>query len=428
MIRNRCVNDGTPQSGGETRSADLLHDYLDCGELAIERFEPEPGRGSILARTGSDPDRPTLLYVGHTDVVPASSSGWTVDPFGGELIDGVVWGRGAVDMLSMTASMAVALRALSERAEELSVNVGFLGVADEEAGGRFGSRWLVENHPDCVAADWVITESGGFPFQRGGRTKLELFTGEKGAARCSVSVRGRSGHAAYTAPGSNALVRAGAVLQALAEHQAIAHISPTWRTYVDEMFDPEIADRLVDAAEVSRACADAGDFAEHAFASTHMTMAPTILRGEFKGNVVPAHVEIVLDVRTLPGQTAADAVELIEESLGCHKEYSEVRIVSESLPSESQIDDRIHRPLLDAVRATYPDADLVPSLMTAATDARFFRGLGSQAYGFGLYSGAIDPMQYFAMIHGVDERVDVESVGLMVDLWTSLGLNAGGGE
>src|SRR3712207_6090888 len=164
LIRNACVNDGTPESGQETRSADLLRSYLEGSGVDIETYESVPGRGSLVARIeGRRKDAPTLLLMGHTDVVPVNPEGWDRDPFGGELIDGEVWGRGAVDMLNLTASMAVATRRMADSGFAPDGTLIYLAVADEEALGTHGAKYLVERERDAVVTDYVITESGGIP-------------------------------------------------------------------------------------------------------------------------------------------------------------------------------------------------------------------------------------------------------------------------
>src|SRR5687768_12166087 len=164
LIRNRCVNDGTAESGHERRSADVLETYLEGSGLDLETFEPIDGRASLVARIeGSDPAAPTVLLMGHTDVVPANPEGWSRDPYGGELVDGEVWGRGAIDMLNLTASMAVATKRLALQGFRPAGTLVYLAVADEEALGTHGAQHLVEQEADAVRADYVITESGGIP-------------------------------------------------------------------------------------------------------------------------------------------------------------------------------------------------------------------------------------------------------------------------
>ncbi|MGH9262992.1 MAG: M20/M25/M40 family metallo-hydrolase, partial [Acidimicrobiales bacterium] len=168
LIRNACVNDGTRESGNEARSADLLAGYFEGSGVDIERYEPAPGRTSLVARiAGRRADAPTLLLMGHTDVVPANEDGWQRDPFGGELVDGEVWGRGAIDMLNLTASMAVATRRLAVDGFRPDGTLIYLAVADEEALGTWGAEHLSRHEIDAIGADYVITESGGIPVPGG---------------------------------------------------------------------------------------------------------------------------------------------------------------------------------------------------------------------------------------------------------------------
>ncbi len=162
MIRNACVNDGTADSGQEVRNADLLKTVLEGTGATIETYEPTPGRTSLVARIeGSDPNAPSLCLMGHTDVVPVNPDGWSQDPFGGELIDGEVWGRGAVDMLNLTASMAIAFREYAQRGTRPKGDLIYFGVADEESGSAHGMRWMADNEREAIEADYVLTENGG---------------------------------------------------------------------------------------------------------------------------------------------------------------------------------------------------------------------------------------------------------------------------
>ena len=162
MIRNACVNEGTEESGGEVRNAELLAGYLDGVGLDVELFHAAPGRTTLVAKIeGSDPEAPSLCLNGHTDVVPVNPDGWTHDPFGGELIDGEIWGRGAVDMLNLTSSMAVTMRHLAATGFRPKGDLLFMAVADEEAGSKYGARWMADHHADLITTDYCLTESGG---------------------------------------------------------------------------------------------------------------------------------------------------------------------------------------------------------------------------------------------------------------------------
>lgn len=183
LIRNRCVNHATLESGEEIRNADVLRTVLEGAGLEVERIDAAPGRSNVVARIeGSDPSAPTMCWLGHTDVVPVNAERWQEDPFGGELIDGFVWGRGAIDMFNLTASMAVAFRRLATSGFRPRGTLIYAAVADEEAGGRHGAEFLLREHRDAVRCDYLITESGGFPLPS--PAGLRLPTSPTRRARC----------------------------------------------------------------------------------------------------------------------------------------------------------------------------------------------------------------------------------------------------
>ncbi len=334
LIRNSCVNDGTPTSGEETRSANVLRAYLDGSGLDLQAFEHQPGRESLVARIeGTDPGAPSLMLMGHTDVVPVNPEGWKRDPFGGELVDGEVWGRGAVDMLNLTASMAVAVRRLADAGWRPRGTLIYLAVADEEALGTYGAKWLTEHELDAVRADYVLTESGGFRMSLPSTTgpKAAVVVAEKGSYWCRIRVRGTPGHASMPYRTDNALIKAAEVVRRIAEHRPELHMHETWTEFVRRSDLPqELAGVLLDPAKFE-------DF-----------------------------------VATFPDPGLA----------------------------------RMTQGLTN-----------VPFILVGATDARFFRRLGSVAYGAGLFSERISFAQFATMFHGDDERVDVESLRLTTDLW-----------
>lgn len=181
LIRNACVNSGEPESGQEVRTVDALEDYFAGSGLGCERYEAAPGRVSLITRLeGRDPSAPTLLLMGHTDVVPVSPAGWQRDPFGAEIDDGIVWGRGAADMLNITATMAVAMRHLALGGFRPRGTLIYLAAADEEAFGTYGVRHLMERHPEAIKTDYVVTEGGGVPVPTQSGLKYSLAVGEKG--------------------------------------------------------------------------------------------------------------------------------------------------------------------------------------------------------------------------------------------------------
>jgi acetylornithine deacetylase/succinyl-diaminopimelate desuccinylase-like protein len=424
LIRNACVNDGTRGSGGEFRSADLLAGYFDGSGVDVERYEPAPGRTSLVARIeGRRPDAPTLVLMGHTDVVPANADGWRRDPFGGELVDGDVWGRGAIDMLNLTASMAVATRRLAGEGFRPDGTLIYLAVADEEALGAYGADHLTAHEADAVRADYVITESGGIPVAGGdGDLRLPVLVGEKGSCWCTLRVSGTPGHASLPFDTDNALVTASRVVQRLAEHQPRTHIHDTWRRFLDGMALPdEITAPLLDPDRLVGALADLPPgMARQFHACTHTTIAPTVAHGGTKTNVIPDRVDLQLDIRTLPGQTQADVQAILDDALGDLADRVEMVEAHDDHSTESPADTPLWDTLARVTQAFYQGSHLVPMLSVGATDARFFRRLGTTAYGFGLFSQKLTFEDFSRMFHGDDERVDVDSLRLSTELWQAV--------
>jgi len=421
LIRNTCVNDGSPESGHEVRSSDLLKGYLEGVSDSIETYEPLPGRASLVARIeGSDPSAPTLCLMGHTDVVPVTPEGWSRDPFGGELVDGEVWGRGAIDMLNLTSSMAVAFRRLAEEGWRPRGTLIYFAVADEEAAGTHGAEWMADNRYDAIRADYVLSESGGvFSATQAGQT-VTLTTGEKGVAWRRLRIHGTPGHGSMPYGADNALVKAAAVVARLAEYRPETRITDTWRSYAATLdLRADVRADLVDPARALDALTRIEDMrmAKLAHACTHMTFSPNVVHGGVKTNVIPDVVDVDVDIRVLPGDTPADVSRNIQAALGELAGGVEVTTLHESNPTSSEFDSRLRDVLEKVTRQTYPEATLVPRMTTGGTDLRFFREKGAIGYGFGLFSSGFTASDFAARFHGHDERIDVESLRLTTEMW-----------
>jgi acetylornithine deacetylase/succinyl-diaminopimelate desuccinylase-like protein len=423
LIRNQCVNDGDVGSGHEIRSADVLTQVLEGPGIDLERYEPEPGRTSLVARIeGTNPDAPSLLLMGHTDVVPVSPERWKHDPFGGELIDGEVWGRGAVDMLNLTASMAVATRKLADEGFRPEGTLIYLGVADEEALGSHGAKWLVDHVPEVVSAEYVLTESGGMPTITPGGMKLPLIVAEKGSFWCTLKVTGTPGHGSQSYKVDNALVKAAEVVRRVAEHRPETRIHETWMGFLENIGFPEEMTTPLSTPEgfleALEAYPDA--LARLFHACTHTSLNPTIVRGGTKLNVIPDAVEIDLDIRIVPTETEEDVRTMLVEAIGDLEDSVELTVHSAEPPSASPIDTPLYESLQRLVPRWYEGSAVVPMLTVGATDARFFRWMGMTAYGFGLFSQRMTYEDYSVMFHGDDERVDQESLRLSTELWQAV--------
>ena len=422
MIRNGCVNDGTVESGQEVRNSDLLRAYLGQSGLDVEVYEPDgaPGRTSLVARIeGTDPAAPTLCLMGHTDVVPVTREHWTRDPFGGELLNGEVWGRGALDMLNLTASQAVALKALAKKGWRPRGTLVYLACADEEAGGAYGAGHVCKRHWDALRADYLLTENGGIVSSHGTETNVTVHVGEKGVAWRRLHVTGTPGHGSMPYGADNALVKAAHVVSRLADYRPAPYIDELWQGFVSTLgLDPAMKEALRDPASVDDAIAKLPkNVARFAWSATHTTFAPTICRAGVKTNVIPDVVDIEVDIRTIPGDNEEEVRRHIDKALGDLAEEVVVEKLFSKQASASPTGTPLWDVLAKVVDVHYPGAKLVPRMVVGFTDAPYFREHGAVAYGFGLFSRALTAEAMAGRFHGNDERVDVESLALTTQAW-----------
>ena len=425
LIRNGCVNDGTPESGQEVRNADLLQAYLEGAGLDLERFEPTPGRASLVARIeGSDPDAPSLCLMGHTDVVPVNPDGWSRDPFGGELVDGEVWGRGAVDMLNLVASQAVVFRHLADTSFRPRGDLVFFAVADEESGSAHGARWMADHAWDAIAADYVLTENGGLHSGDESAPAIGINVAEKGVSWRRLTVRGTPGHGSMPYRTDNALVKAAAVVQRLAEYRPAARFHELWRAQVDAMgLDDEVRDQLLDEDRVDEYLdglprhPSVDGTASFLHSCTHSTFSPNVADGRGKTNTIADRVTIDLDVRTMPGDHTEEVAAHLREALGDLAGEVEVEPLIDDAASSSRIDTPLWESLERAITKPFPSARLNPQFIVGFTDSRIYREKGSVAYGAGLMSPSVDAGEFGRRFHGHDERIDVESLHLTTQMY-----------
>ncbi|GAC1421154.1 MAG: M20/M25/M40 family metallo-hydrolase [Actinomycetota bacterium] len=424
FIRNACVNDGTITSGGESRNADLLLSEIEGSSASIERYEPFAGRTNVVARLeGSDKNAPSLALMGHMDVVPANADRWSRDPFGGEIHDAMVWGRGAVDMLNLTSSMTVVFNRLARSGFRPRGDLLLIAVADEETGGVAGANWLVDHEPDAVRTDYLITEFGGMraPSAPAHSPAFPVTVAEKGATWVRIWTHGTPGHASIPYRTDNALIKAARIVARLADYKPVARIEQTWRSFLEGMaLPPELIEPLSDPARIDEtiemlAAADTPEttgLARMVHSCTHTTMAPTILHSGVKTNVIPDSASIEVDVRCLPGEGPEETLALLREVLGdlaqdCDYEVTVPGTATQS-PAEGPLWDAVAR----ATAAMVPGARTFPMLLSGATDSRFFRKLGTTCYGVGLYSERISFAEFYGMFHGDNERIDLDSLSL----------------
>ena len=421
LIRDGCVNDGTPDSGGEYRAVETLHDYFG---VAGRVFEPHPGRQSTLYRVpGRVAGAPSLMLMGHTDVVPASRHGWEHDPFEGVIHDGFVWGRGAVDMLNLTAAMAVAFKPyLTGEKEPMPGDLLYLAVADEEAGGKLGAKWLVDHHWDAVGCDYQLTEIAYPPVATPAGPAYPVAVAEKGAYWRILTARGVPGHGSQPYGRENAVVDLGRAIARLAEAPTPVAISDEWRAILEVLgLGPELTGALldpdlVDAAIEAIAATDPA-MSRLVHALTHLTVSPNVVRGGVKSNVIAEEGTAEIDIRTLPGQDETTVDDHLRKVLGSEL-YDRLQMapIMDSPSTRSVNAGPLWEALGDGYEHVAGTRRRFPSIITAGTDARFFRPRGTVAYGAGLFDQRLGTGEFATMFHGHNERVSVDSMALTTDL------------
>ncbi len=404
LIRFDTSNFGEGRSNGETDAAQYVAAELERLGLKPELFDSDPGRTSVIARVpGRDMSKGALVVHGHTDVVPAIAADWSVDPFGGEIKDGMLWGRGAVDMKNMDAMILTSLDAIlsTGRQPERELIIAFF--ADEEAGGVRGSHHLVDNRPDLFAgATEAISEVGGYSIDLDGKRAYLIQTGEKALIWITLRARGTAGHGSQINH-DNAVTRLAGAVARIGSQEWPLHLTNTTRQLLDGVArilgkDPQ---RLT-ADELAIATGTASRFIS---ASLRNTANPTGLTAGYKHNVIPDLAEALLDVRVLPGQEDA-VIERIRELAG---PGVEVLIPHQDIGLETPFDG----PLIDAMIASLmvhdPGAEVLPYLLSAGTDNKALSKLGITGYGFAPLQlpAALD---FPAMFHGVDERVPLDAL------------------
>lgn len=420
LIRNACVNDGTPEAGHEYRSVATIQDFMGTEGVI---YEPITGRQSVLYRVpGTEPGAPTLMMMGHTDVVPVNPDGWSRDPFEAEIADGFVWGRGAIDMLNLTAAMAVVSRPLiTGDAPPLRGDFLYLAVADEEASGTNGADYLTANHWDEVAVDFLLTEIAYPPITLGGGLTYPVSVGEKGPFWTHVRSHGTPGHGSTPYGSDNALTPLVGGLASLMSTPSPVAITDIWRQFVDGLdLDESLAGDLVDPDRIDDAIdrINATDprLATYIHACTHLTVSPNVIDGGVKANMIPDSALAQIDLRGVPGQDRRDVDEFLTKAMGQYSDRLTLEPTADFESTSSVPAGTLWEVISDAIESETGSRSIIPTLMPASTDARFFRTRGTVAYGVGLFDTRISFPDFLSMFHGNDERVSIESVEMTTRL------------
>ncbi|MFG3128254.1 M20/M25/M40 family metallo-hydrolase [Streptomyces tendae] len=405
LIRIDTSNYGDHSGPGERKAAEYVAEKLAEVGLEPKIFESHPGRASTVARIeGEDPTRPALLIHGHTDVVPANADDWTHHPFSGEIADGCVWGRGAVDMKDMDAMTLAVVRDRLRTGRKPPRDIVLAFLADEEAGGTYGARHLVDHHPDLFeGVTEAISEVGGFSFTVNEQRRLYLIqTAEKGIHWMKLTVAGTAGHGSMIHR-DNAITELSEAVARLGRHKFPVRVTKTTRAFLDELGDALGTE--LDPEDMDGTIAKLGGIAKLIGATLSNTANPTQLGAGYKVNVIPGEATAHVDGRFLPGYE--------EEFLADVDRILGPLVRREDVHANKAVETTFDGALVDAMQSALvaedPAAKAIPYMLSGGTDAKSFDELGIRGFGFAPLK--LPPELDFAgMFHGVDERVPVEGL------------------
>ena len=417
-ILARLVQFDTVNPPGDERACqEWLAGYLRDAGMEVELAGASPERPNLVARLRGESDGPVLGYLSHVDTVLADAGDWTHDPWGGEIADGFLWGRGALDMKSQTAAEAVAAATLARAGwrpprGELRV----ISVVDEEVGGAEGAVWLCRERPDLARVDYLLNEGGGAVMPYGDRRLYGVCCAEKGTFRFRVTARGKAGHASVPGLGDNALVKLAPVLDALAGGRCAYDVTDAPRLLLqalgEDPDEPEAAIAAVAAVEPR--------LATMVEPTLRVTASPTVISASPKINVIPARAELLVDARVPPGMDGEPAMRRIREVLsapdGLDIEFTE-QVTGNASPFDSPLTEAIGAWLA----AEEPGAELVPVVLPAFTDSRTFRDAFPDCVAYGFFPQRHQSFyETWPLIHSADERVDVRDLGVAASFFCDL--------
>lgn len=404
LITIDTTNFGDNNSRGEREAADYIAELFAEVGLDSQIFEAAPGRANLVARIpGADSSLPALVVHGHLDVVPAIAEDWSVDPFGAQIIDDMIWGRGAVDMKDMDAMIIATVRHMQREKIVPPRDLIIVFFADEEAGSDYGSLWMVEHHPEVFAgATQAISEVGGFSTEIAGQRAYLLQTAEKGIAWIKLTAKGLAGHGSQL-NSENAVTRLAGAVARIGEYDWPLSYTKTTRALLEELsqiadlpFDEENPQPLLDAM---------GSAKRFVGATLQNTSNPSVLQAGYKHNVLPGHAEALIDCRTLPLEHES-TIQTIRELAG---EHVEVSLVQDQQSLEVPFSGELIDSMIQAIQSEDPDSVVLPYMLSGGTDNKALALLGITGYGFAPLQLPAE-LDFTGLFHGVDERVPISAL------------------
>jgi acetylornithine deacetylase/succinyl-diaminopimelate desuccinylase-like protein len=377
--------------------------------LQSELYARVPERANLVARLPGTGGGRSLLLLSHTDTVVADAAEWQVDPWSGQIRDGELWGRGALDMKGQVAAEAVAIASLAREGFEPAGDLVFAACADEEVGQGYGLPWLCEHHSDAVRTDFALNEGAGERMELFGRTFYICSTAEKMSSPFRLLVHGRAGHASVPGIADNALVKAAPLIERLAAYRPDLQLGPETEAIIQAVAGQPLD--AYEALELARATDSAA--AELLEPLLSLTLSPTIVKASERRNVIPHLCEVVVDCRLLPEQTQADVELTLREVLG------DGDFDFEWVEGHGGTRSELGTPLWDAIEGfvaqVEPEATVLPVCVAGFTDSHWLReAFGTVAYGF-FPMRTMDPQVASRLIHSADERIAIDDLALAVD-------------
>lgn len=418
--------DTTNPPGNETPCAEFLRQRFEAEGIEAAVVESAPGRGNVIARLPGEGGGKSMLLLSHLDVVPVQEPGeWTVEPFAGEVRDGFVWGRGAMDCKCLTAMEAQAMFVLKRAGARLKGDLLFAAVADEEVGGVYGAGWLARERPETLRADYCINEGGGIAFSVApGKKVYAIDAGEKGIVWLRLRFKGRPGHGSMPRAADNALVKLSEAVKKVHRHVPPKMVTPIVRQFLSGVLVAQrgaggrfLVPLLLDSplsGFLLRQAAHDPERAGQIDAMLRLTISPNVAMAGGKTNIIPGVAELTLDCRLLPGQTKETVYQELRRA-GLDLSSVEVEELDSAEPSWSPTDNEFFGAIEEALHEVAPGVPVLPFLVPGTSDSRFVRQLGAIAYGFQPAAPEEDGAELARRVHGIDERAGVGSLSFGTD-------------
>jgi acetylornithine deacetylase/succinyl-diaminopimelate desuccinylase-like protein len=413
LVRFNTVN----PPGNERPAIEYLAERVRGAGFEVELLSATEQRPNLVATLEGRDDGPTLCFLGHVDTVLADPSEWRHDPWSGEVADGFLWGRGALDMKSQVAAEAVAAAALAgEGWRPARGRLKLVFVSDEETGGRQGAHWLTENHPEKVRCDMLLNEGGGEAFEYRGQRRYGVCCGEKGIFRFRVTARGAAGHASLPRTGDNALLKLAPVLAALGEHQPPYDVTDVSAALLQGLGE-DPADPATAVAHIREVEPALLTLVEPMLG---VTMTPTMAQASEKINVIPSRASVKIDCRVPPG-LGRDLVERrIRELIGADGQL-EIEFTETVTGNASPPDSPLMSLISGWISDKDPRAETVPVILPGGSDSRWFRKAFPDCVAYGFFPQRhMTILDVAPLVHNADERIDVRDLGFAVGFYYDL--------